>query len=410
MSVSVPDTRVPQRYYFSAACMDGGFFLIMVAIPFKVLALGGGSLALGLVPAAISITYIIFSQLAGLWSDHHDPNRLCLIGNLLLIIATVLAYPVQQLWSLLALASLMGVGKALYWPVIQATIGELSKSHQLIQNTGILNVSWSTGKALGFFIGGVLLAKCGFKVTFLTGATVVAIAFLLLPRQIGKPVSSALDVKAAEPIRTTKSIAVTESNFEWNRNLFRHMSWLGNIGAYGAFGILNYHLPQFFSVADWNENRFGIFLALVLVVQTLVFLLLIKRVHFAYSLNRLWIPQLLILVVLLAIPRLGNFGYLLAISPLLGIGLGFCYTASMFYSLDTNQGKGRNAGIHESLIGVGSFLPPLLGGLAANSVGRLDIPYYLGAVSIAVLLGIQILLWLRANNKHSNVTHQKGTQ
>ena len=51
--------RVLRGYYASAAAMDGGFFLIMTAMPFKVLALGGGAVELGLVPAIGAIAYVI---------------------------------------------------------------------------------------------------------------------------------------------------------------------------------------------------------------------------------------------------------------------------------------------------------------------------------------------------------------
>ncbi len=364
--------------------MDGGFFLVMAAIPFKALAIGAGSLALGLLPAAHSVTYIVFTQLAGRWSDRLGRSGICLAGSLILVAATVLSYPVRDLALLLALMLAMGVGKALYWPAVHATVGELSGPDRLVRNTGLLNVSWSAGKSLGFLAGGTLLALSGFKLTFLVGAAVVAGAFWLLPRR--------LDVSVASAVPADRSRSATTAPAP-ERRLLRRMAWLGNIGAYGALGILSYHLPQYFEMLGWGESRFGIFLAGILLFQTLVFVLLIGTVRFAYSLSRLWVPQLMIAVAVALVPWLRSYAAFLAAIPLLGIGLGFCYAASMYYSLDTENGKGRNAGIHESLIGVGFFVPPLAGGVAAKYSGWLGAPYLLGAGCCLLLLLMQIVMW-----------------
>ncbi len=400
------------RFYASAFCMDGAFFLILAAIPFKVLDLGGGPVALGLVPAIGALTYIVFTLISGRVSDRVGRTRLCLAGNVLLILFALQAYRCDDLTQLLLLMPLMGLGKALYWPVVQATVGDISGPTRLERNIGHFNVAWSSGKAFGFLASGLLLSGFGFRTTFTAGAGLVVLAFLFLPRGKIEPATTtplagedgtpAGDSTPAEArAQTVADLAVPELT----RRTFRHMAWLANLAAYGAAAVLASHLPKWFAHLGWDEKRFGLFLALIFLTQTLSFLLLAGKVRFAYSASRLILPQVVAGLVLAVLPWFGGLGWYLAAAPLLGFAFGISYAGSIYYSLHTVSGKGMKAGIHESLIGVGGFLPPLLGGLAARVGDWLGAPYLLAAATIALALLAQILIWrpLRAGGDRAKL-------
>jgi MFS family permease len=350
--------RVLWRFHGSAFCMDGGFFLVLAAVPYKILALGGGSSALGLAPAIGSLVYIVFTQVSGRGSDRWGRSRLCFAGSAILALFSVVAYRVDSLAALMWLMPLMGIGKALYWPVTQSTVGDLSRPGELARNIGRFNVGWSLGKTAGFLGAGLLLAAYDFRATFLTGTAAVVAAFLLLPKghlPRVRPDAGAAG-RASPPVLPPPASAAV-------RRSFRRMGWVANTAAYAAAGILAAHLPRLFTEWGWSEQRFGSFLALLFLTQTVTFTLLAGRVRFAYSAWRLLAPQ------------------------------GVSYSASIYYSLDTVEGKGRNAGTHESLVGVGGFLPPLVGGILADRLGLLTAPYLLGAALLALALAWQWLLW-----------------
>ncbi len=67
----------------------------------------------------------------------------------------------------------------------------------------------------------------------------------------------------------------------------------------------------------------------------------------------------------------------------LGVATGLAYHASLHESLDRSDGRGRAAGLHETLLGAGSSTLPLLGGALAAFSGALAAPFMLG---IAFLL------------------------
>ncbi len=387
--------RTLRGFFLSAAGMDGGFFLIMVAMPFKVLDLGGGAVALGLVPAIGAVSYILCAPLAGHLSDRTSRSWLCFGGAVTLVVCAGLAWLVQRLDLLLALQALMGVGKAFYWPAVQATLGDLSPGARRGPVLGGFNLSWSTGKTAGFVAGGVLVGCCGYLAAYATGAACVVLAFLLLPR--GARVRRARELVATGAAAEAaaggpQAVAPDPATTPGRLITFRAMAWLANTAAYGAFGILTHHLPQWFTSQGWDPDRYGWYQGAILGSQTLVFLLLAGPLRVAWSAWRLWIPQLLAAVAVLAVPWLPGFGGLLLTAPLIGLGCGVAYHASIFYSLAAPDARGRNAGIHEGLIGAGGFLPPLLAGLLVSAGLGLAAPYALAAALLVGAVLLQMVL------------------
>ena len=384
--------RTLRGFFLSAAAMDGGFFLILVAMPFKVLDLGGGALELGLVGAVGALSYIVCAPLSGRWSDRGERALLSLLGAAVLVATAVLAWLVRRVDLLIALQALMGLGKALYWPAVQATLGDLSPGTRRLPVLGRFNLSWSGGKTLGFALGGLLLGCCGFGTVYLTGAVIVVVAVIVLPR--GGAVDRARGAVAAAG--DAESPAARPADQPERLRVFRAMGWIANTAAAGAFGILTYHLPQWFETRGWQPDRFGWFLGAVLAVQTVTFVLFTGRLKLAWSVWRLWAPLLVTAAAVAAIPLLPRFAGLLALAPAIGFGCGVCYTASIYYSLEAAATRGRNAGIHESLVGAGSFLPPLLaGGLVRLGLG-LEAPYLLAGALLIGGLVLQAALWTRA--------------
>ena len=383
--------RVLPGFYASAAAMDGGFFLIMAAMPFKVLAVGGGALELGLVPAIGSLVYIVCAPLAGRWSDRLGRTQLCLGGGVVLIACALLAWLAQRLDLLLALQALMGLGKALYWPPVQATIGDLSPAGLRVAVLGRFNVAWSGGKALGFVAGGLLLVAGGFQITYLAGAVCVGVAFALLPK--GRLVAAAAG-EATAAARTAPGPADAPDDALTLR-AFRAMGWTANTAAYAILGILTHHLPQWFAHRGWDAGRYGWFLGAILASQTAVFVLLAGPVRLVWSAWRLWSPQAFGVLAVAAVPVLPAFPWLLAVAPLIGLACGVSYAASIFYSLEIPADRGRNAGIHEGLVGAGGLLPPFLAGLLVRLGCGLAAPYLLAAALAAIALGVQVGLHVR---------------
>lgn len=377
--------RVPAGYYLSAAFMDGGFFLIMAAMPFRILDLGGGGLALGLTAAVGAVAYIVAAPLAGRLSDRWPRGRLAGSGAAALVACAVAAWLVQRLDLLVALQLLMGLGKALYWPPVQATLGDLSSPAERGDVLGRFNVAWSTGKGLGFVVGGLLLAHVGFEAAYLAGAASVVAAAACLPRRsAAATVSERPDAPAAAAPPLPAG--------------FLAMSWVANTAAYAGFGILTYHLPQYIGQRGWQADTYGWFMGIVLASQTLMFLWMWRRGSRPWSPRRLWWPQLAAALALAWLPGWDGAMALLATAPLIGLGCGVSYQASITASLADAGTRGRRAGVHEGLIGAGGFAPPLLAGVLVRGGAGLAAPYVLAAGVLVLALLVQAGLHRRARN------------
>lgn len=378
-------SRVPSGYYLSAAFMDGGFFLIMAAMPFRILDLGGGGLALGMTAAVGAVAYIVAAPVAGRLSDRWPRRRLAGLGATALVGCAMAAWLVQRLDLLVALQLLMGLGKALYWPPVQATLGDLSIPADRGDVLGRFNVAWSTGKGLGFVAGGLLLAHAGFEAAYLAGAASVVAAAACLPYRPASPAPTTPPDPLAPP--TTPLPAG-----------FLAMSWLANTAAYAGFGILTYHLPQYIGQQGWQADTYGWFMGIVLVSQTLMFLWMWRRGSRPWSPLRLWWPQLAAALALAWLPGWDGSVALLLTAPLIGLGCGVSYQASITASLADAGTRGRHAGVHEGLIGAGGFAPPLLAGVLVRSGASLAAPYVLAAGLMVLALIAQAGLHRRARH------------
>jgi MFS family permease len=366
--------------------MDGGFFLIIMAMPFKVLALNGSALELGLVAAIGALSYIAAAPVAGRWSDRTDRRLMCLGGVLVVALTSLLAWWTQALPVLLGLQVLMGLGKALYWPAVEATLADLSDDAGRLRVISRLNVAWSVGKTLGFAAGGLLLARSGFQAVYLTGAATVIVAFLLLPRRLPSPAAPEALPPVAAPSALDPATITT----------WRHLGWVANTAAYGALGILTHHLPQWFEFRGWSADRYGWYLATILASQTAVFIVIAGRRQVRWTRRRLWVPQLVGAVAVAVVPLIAGFAGVLATAPVFGLACGVCYTASIYFSLAAPTSRGQHAGIHEALVGSGGFLPPLLAGLMVRLGAGLAAPYVLAAGLLALGLAVQVGIVRRA--------------
>jgi predicted MFS family arabinose efflux permease len=73
-----------------------------------------------------------------------------------------------------------------------------------------------------------------------------------------------------------------------------------------------------------------------------------------------------------------------------GLCASLTYYSSLYYAVRLMKRKGKGAGLHESILGSGVVLGPLLGGIAAHAVG-LRAPYIL---CLMVLAGLMAAEWV----------------
>lgn len=359
------------RLAVAALCADFALYLLMLSLPYRLLALDASSSVLGNVPLLYAGPYATVALLAGRVSDRFARRGPIRFGLLLAIAGAVGLARVDTAAAILWSIPPIGIGLGFFWPSLQAGFSEVSAGRDLHRLTGLLNVSWSAGKGLGLLGGGWLLESVGPHGTSLAAAVAFAVALIALPR-MGRPGdhSAALaDDERAPHVDEQKA--------------FRRAAWIGNGIAFGVVATVNHHLPKVLLPHGIDASSFGTFLGSVFLAQTTLFVVLGPRRGWHFRAAPLLALQLVLAAATLAVPRATSQPALLLFAPVFGLALGFAYQSSLYYSLYAPTDRGARAGVHEAVLGFASAIIPAVGGLAVAGAGT-RVPFAIAAAAMLV--------------------------
>lgn len=379
------------RLGVTALCTDFAIYLLWVAIPYKAIALGASAIYLGILPTVSSITYAITTLVAGRLADRHSRIRLARFGAIFFVAGCLLVMQARSLVALLALVPLMSVGIGFFWAPLQAALADEARLSALERNVGFLNVCWSVGKALGFLIGGALYTFFGADPSFLLAAGLLVLVAIILPAARSAPGRS--ESESSESLRDLTP-RITPAQLR----AFLVMAWIANALGFGVGNTLNMQYPKFLMQFGWGADSFGVYLGIIFAVQTLAFILLRRIGGWKFRRLPLFVIQAGMAVAIGVLPFLRAFPLILLTALPIGVAVGFAYHASITYSLIDHATRGRRAGIHEALVGVGNFSLPLIGGLIATGIGDLRAPYWVCTVIVLLALSVQQMLWRRSHS------------
>lgn len=373
------------RLAFAATASDLALYLIMLSLPYRVMGLGASSAVLGMVPLAYAVPYSLTAATAGRSSDRWPRRGPIRAGLTVALLACAGLAVLDGVAPILACVSGLGIGLGFFWPSVQAGMSEISSGANLGRDIRLLNMGWSAGKGLGMLGGGLLLPVIGGEGLAMVAGSAWLVCFLVLP-SMGRPGSHHESVQADE-----RRPAVPM------QRAFLRAAWIANGLAYAVAATLNHHLPKLLRESGIESGRFGTFLGLVFLTQTLVFFLVGPRRWWHYRVRPLVAIQGTLVVATLVVVRPAGFGSLLMLAPLFGLALGFLYQSSLYYSLHAPEGRGAQAGIHEATLGIFGAMVPLLGGFAVAS-GGLGAPFLVAAA--AALTGLLLgLVWFAGGRR-----------
>ncbi len=382
--------RSPLALLCAAAFLaDLALYLTMTGAPYKALALGAGPLVLGLIPVARALPYSLSTVGAGAFTERGERLRAARVSLVAAAAAVAALIVVPGLAGIFTVLAILGVAFAFFWPAVQARLADLARHGEVTANLGWFNVAWSSGKATGFLLGGLLLAGLGFGAVFAASALAVAAVAVLVwllraPSEASDRGGGVAETAAAARIPRPAGVV----------RRYRLAGWTANAVSFGVVAVLNTHYPNWLEVIGRGETVFGAYLGLIFFSQTAAFGFLTRFRGWRYRPWPLLGAQVPVVALVALLPALRSPWAILATAPPVGLGLGMTYFASLFYSVDDPAARGRNAGVHEALLGIGSLTLPVLGGWAAGASGRLEAPYLFAAAAGMVSLGAQAALVL----------------
>jgi MFS family permease len=164
---------------------DGVFY---VAMAWQVYELSDAPTALSLVGLAMSLSQVVFLLLGGVASDRFDRRRVMLAADLLRavvigILGLLAVADSLQLWHLVILSSIYGMGAGFFGPAFDAIVPDLVPDQLLAQANSLDQILRPTALRLaGPALGGWLIAAWGTGGAFLLDAASFLVSAAMLVR------------------------------------------------------------------------------------------------------------------------------------------------------------------------------------------------------------------------------------
>ncbi len=355
----VTDYRRTKRVvYLAALLMDlcfGVFLFVGPVLALRLTDQPGLQAALGVI---LLIARILFNALFGRLSDWLGRKNLLLVSSALMMLVFIGLGKVPDLPAVYAVAFLVGVANSLYWPVIEAWVGEEVSGPALVRDIGSYNVAFSAGLALGPLVSALLQYRLGGPTEdgsllgpILFGLVLALVTFTFI---LVRPALSHEQV--AELRRRRPPLPQTARS-----RRFLYAGWLANFVAWCGVGVVRF-LLQALVVAELGltERTLGLLQTVFYASWVVGFIVWRTWTRWPYRRWPLLANQVIGAVGLVCIWQAGDALWLGVGLVLFGLGVTGPYAASIFYGLDRYPDKGAKSGLHETVLAAG-----MLAGLAA---------------------------------------------
>lgn len=235
---------------------------------------------------------------------------------------------------------------------------------RLAPDLGSFNMSWTAAHLAGPIFSGFLYGLHP-RLPFFFAQAIASTLFFLTRAFIQDkklPPTAILEIAGAEG-----------SNC---RMKFLYAVWVANFVSFFIIGNARYQFPKLAREMDIAPHVIGLLMACIGFSKFIGFLFL--RGNDRWHFRRFYLLQAQLLagagLLLVAISSQQTLFALALI--VIGVSSSVTYYSSIYYVAQLIKKKGRGTGIHESIVGSGALLGPILGGIATQYVG-LRTPYLL---------------------------------
>jgi MFS family permease len=352
---------------------------VSITVPIYANFLGASTLLVGIIGSAGGLIYSFLPFISGKLCDRL--NRKAMISASLILYGCVcLFYSLVDEASLLVYVRILEcTSVAIFWPAMETLIAD-SGNMRLEDALTRFNISWGSAMIIGPVIGGQLISGLSIKAPFIF-SIIIAFTFGVLSLIIINVESNAGNPNAEKTITRKEPLKTHYSLLPGLASIFLFSS---------VSGILLTIFPAY--ATDLGIPAFEI--------GWITFASSATRVFAFYQANQ--VEEKLgkkgmflsgsFFLGLAAFLTAGSrtFPLFMLCFAFFGVGAGLSYAASISLILRRwESSRGHAAGIFESLIGVGYFAGPLVGGIVSQYA--VNAPYLYGLVLSVVVFCIQLL-------------------
>jgi MFS family permease len=367
--------------------MDFVFSVYYLAAPLLLIDLKANPIQLGLVGTLASSIHMGMAHLMGHFSDLLGRRPLIIAAPVIFLTSCLLMTQVQSVSMILALSVFNGLGLSIYWPSLQAWIADHptgTGQGGLARDIGTFNLSWTAATLAGPIFSGFLYSLYP-RLPFLVGASMALMLFILVFTSVHESRLSQEQEDSPWDIESSD-----------RRRSFLYAAWVANFASWFIMGNARYQFPKLARELDIPPQTIGLLLGFVGFALFTGFFLLRRTDRWLFSKAYLFGAQILAVSGISLIGVSNNPALFASAFMMIGLSCSVTYYSSLYYAVRLLKKKGRGTGLHESILGGGAVLGPILGGVAAQYAG-LRAPYLLCLAVLLAALGAQVLL-IKGNN------------
>lgn len=373
-----PITRTRAFSFIVPACMDGMINLAQVSLPLVALRFGATPWFLGMLGWVAQTVRLPCTIGSGMLSDKIGRTRVVIPAAAIAVLACSGLAIARDNGQLLLFYVLMSISVGLFYPALQAFIGDHSPRGELRKNLSWFNAGWTIGGSICGLISGYLLIIT----QPLPFASAAFVALLTIPL---------VAIWAKSPVAKHRASETAAQSPDDVPGYLLIIARIGHTLGFFGYAMMRMQFPKLAKDMGMGEATIGLLVGLMLVGQAAGIFIANAGPWWR---GKLW-PQILaqgmlaasgVIVFIVKSPALFGTAFLVQ-----GIGLGIAYTGALYYGLQTRTKMGRNTGIHESLVAAGNITGSFAGGAIAQFVS-LRSPYvvFAGLCLAAMLVSLQV--------------------
>ena len=364
--------------------MDLVLTIFYLATPLALIDLKASPVELGLIGTITSSVQMGLANLLGSLSDRLGRRHLILTAPVIFAASCLLMTVAGQVKVVLLLSALNGLGLALFWPSLQAWIADFQTGPGLARDIGSFNMSWTAAHLVGPISSGFLYSLHPHLPFFVAAAISLMLFFLIY--------TSLYDRKHQ---KREKGEPLEADALNWQRG-FLYAIWVANFTSWFLLGNARYQFTKLARELAIAPHIIGLFMGCIGLSQFFGFFILRRSNRWHFKKLHLMGAQLLAVAGTLLIFLFSEQFLFATAFIMIGISSSVTYYSSLYYTVHLLKKKGRGTGIHESIIGSGALLGPILGGIAAQ-YGGLRAPYLLCTAILFTAMMAELNLTKRRN-------------
>jgi len=369
--------------YASAFCMDFALGIYLIIAPVGAAKLTDNNLILGSCGVIFLGSRVLLQLLFGKLSDWIGRKGLLMISLAVFAVSLIPLLAAKSISPLLVSFLFAGVGNAIFWPVLQAWIGDDVEGASLIRSLGLFNFAFSLGLAVGAIISGYLeMLSLGAAV-----ALTLVFSFISFVLVLSRPSHSPKKLREL-------SAADNHGISQRSDSVYLPIARLANFASWAGVGVIRFLFVELTERYDISTGRFGAAVFCFYFGMS-VFFLALRKFHF-------WQYRL---APILAAQAVGIFGFsLLGIFKsefvfgaglfLFGCTVATTYFSSLYYGLDGHIDKGMKSGLHETIMALGMIAAVIIGSVLAEKIS-MRAPYFFVALLVLASMIAELILHVR---------------